>query len=131
MTDRLIFEPSWDKAIANQDRKAIEQLHKASPIQQGELTWTPIRAAMNHQGSLLAMVLIQNGKEETFRAKGIFLDYYENKRGKVASFRFDSPQVVVPPNSSMPWTFVFPKISLHQRPSLVQWEIQLSKYSYD
>ncbi|MCF6410844.1 SLAP domain-containing protein [Pseudalkalibacillus salsuginis] len=131
MADRLIFEPSWEKAIAKQDRKAIEQLHKASPLQKGKLTWTPIRAAMNHQGSLLAMVLIQNGKEETFRAEGIFLDYYENKRGKVASFRFYVPQVVVPPNSSMPWTFVFPKISLHQRPSLVQWEIQLSKYSYD
>ncbi|WP_408008706.1 SLAP domain-containing protein [Pseudalkalibacillus sp. A8] len=131
MGDRLIFEPSWEKAIAKQDRIRIEQLHEKSPIRHGELTWLPIRAAMNHQGSLLAMVLIQNGEEETFKAERIFLNYYENKRGMVASSRFDSPQVVVLPDTSMPWTFVFPKTSLHQRPLLMHWEVKLSKNSYD
>ncbi|MGP4081680.1 SLAP domain-containing protein [Pseudalkalibacillus sp. R45] len=131
MADKLIFEPSWEKAIAIQDRNKIEQLHKKSPIQEGKLTWTPIRAAMNHHGSLLAMVLIQNGTTETFEADGILIDYYEKERGVVASSRFEFSQVVVPSNASMPWTFVFPKVTIRQRPLLIDWNLKLSKNSKD
>ncbi|WP_261131196.1 SLAP domain-containing protein [Bacillus sp. Marseille-Q3570] len=129
MGDKLIFDPSWERAIANQDRNRIEQLHKKSPIQEGKLTWTPIRAAMNHQGSLLAMVLIQNGTSETFKAADILLDYYEKERGLVASSRFDLSQVVLSSNTSMPWTFVFAKSSILQRPLLINWHLKLSKDS--
>ncbi|MGM7703151.1 SLAP domain-containing protein [Pseudalkalibacillus sp. Hm43] len=129
MDDKLVFDPAWEKAIAPQDREAIEELHRNNPVREGELRWTPIRAALNHQGSLLAMVLMQNGLSESFTADAIDLTYAEKERGTIAESQFNLPNVHVPPGASMPWTFVFSQQKLTMRPLLQDWFIKLSEKS--
>lgn len=124
MEDKLVFDPAWEKAIAPQDREAIKILHHQNPVVNGEVRWTPIRVAMNHQGSLLAMVLIQNGLADDFTAEGINLRYIEKGRGAIAESSFNLPNVRVQSCSSMPWTFVFPEHTILKRPLLNQWLVE-------
>ncbi|WP_349408894.1 SLAP domain-containing protein [Pseudalkalibacillus sp. SCS-8] len=124
MKDRLVFEPSWEKAISDEDRKTITRLHEQNPIQKGVLQFTPIRAAMNHHGALLAMVLIQNGWDEPFTVDGIPFTYTEEGRGVIAECQFRIAQVHVPAGASMPWTFVFPKETIRRRPLLKDWTLK-------
>jgi SLAP domain-containing protein len=125
MDDKLVFDPAWEKAIAPQDREAIKILHHQNPVVYGEVRWTPIRVAMNHQNSLLAMVLIQNGLTKDFTAEGINLTYIEKDRGVIAKSAFNLPNVRIRTGFSMPWTFVFPEHAIVKRPLLNQWHIEL------
>ncbi len=129
MDDKLVFDPAWEKAIAPRDRETIQELHRQNPVREGELRWTPIRAALNHQGSLLAMVLIQNGLAANFKAEGIDLTYVEQEQGAIATSEFNLPNVNVPPGASMPWTFVFPKQTITNRPLLKDWFVTPSEKS--
>ncbi|MCF6138983.1 SLAP domain-containing protein [Pseudalkalibacillus berkeleyi] len=127
MEERLLFDPAWEKAIAPRDRESIEQLHQSHPVVNGELSWTPINVALNHQGSILAMVLIQNGLEETFTAENLSLIYREHTRGVVAEANFQLKQVQVPSGASMPWTFVFPEQTVRKRPRLSDWQVEVAE----
>ncbi|WLD93232.1 SLAP domain-containing protein [Alkalihalobacillus sp. AL-G] len=129
MNHKLMFEPSWQKAISPIDRKSITDIFENSTPVQNRVIYTQIRAAMNHRGALLAMVLVQNGTEEAFSIQDLTLQYEERGRGVVAQNSFNLPEIITEANTSMPWTFVFPKSSINQRPLLKDWTVTDSKKS--
>ncbi|WP_225231109.1 SLAP domain-containing protein [Solibacillus faecavium] len=106
IVQKLQFEAAWDKTIAKQDRLSIEQLfHHSKDEETDEISCCFVRKALNHRQQLLLTVLIHNRSEEVLNfqnrevtcttAKGVFAK------------AFTIPKLNIPPNTSMPWTFIF------------------------
>ena len=102
---QLQYEKSWDKALASVDRTRIEQLFLHAKKSEN---FTAIREAVNHQETLLISVLIHNRSEKTLVFDQTSLDY-ELDGQHIAMALFTLPQLKIPPHTSMPWTFLFPK----------------------
>lgn len=111
---QLQFESAWDKTIADQDRTRIERIFSETNFHQDrDITLAPVTVAKNHKGQLLVTALIHNFTEDSFRFHGKTLQYKEKNLIK-ATHTFDSPTLTIPKQTSMPWTFIFPKDSLHK-----------------
>lgn len=112
---KLQFEPAWDRTISAKDRNLIERtFHESEPSEQ---TFTPLRQAINHNKDLLVTVIVNNNTQRLLSFKNKELEYLE-KEQLIAEHIFTIPALAINPNSSMPWTFIFPKQSIKKEPQL-------------
>ena len=123
---KLLFEEKWDKTIADTDRTRIEQIFQKANIQKTNKLFIPIRQAINHKQDLLVTVLIHNLNNSSIHFSNKSLSYYEDDI-RVAEYTFTLPSLSVEPNTSMPWTFIFPNKSLHAYPTLKNGELIVKK----
>ena len=115
---RLELEAAWDKTIAPADRKVIIDLFNQTKNKQTEsIVLLPIRQALNHRNDLLATVLLHNFTDSVFSFEAIDLAYLENDR-MIAKDHFSFPDLTLPKETSMPWTFIFPESTRVEGPSL-------------
>jgi SLAP domain-containing protein len=108
---QLQFEASWDKALADQDRRNIERLfNETKHLKDSDILCSPIREAINHQEALLVTVLVHNRTDRllTFTNERLL---YSIEGEVIADKVFTIPALTIPPQVSMPWTFIFPKDS--------------------
>ena len=105
---QLQFELSWAKALSAQDRESIEKLFNDTKQQHNStIVFSPIRQAINHRNELLVTVLIHNFSQHPFAFKDTHLGY-SNDQEVLAENVFTLPTLTIPPQVSMPWTFIFP-----------------------
>jgi len=116
---KLQFESSWDKALPDQDRQAIiDVFQNTMNVNESNIKLTPLWQAMNYRGDLLATTLVHNCTSEKLTFNETSLQYIENDE-IIAIHAFSIPQLVIHPETSMPWAFIFPKESLKKQPNLV------------
>ncbi|MFJ7977027.1 SLAP domain-containing protein [Peribacillus sp. NPDC096379] len=114
----LQYESSWDKTISNKDRKTIEDIFLETSLPNHSLIqFTPLWQAMNHKDELLVTVLVHNFSHQVCSFISKKLRYLENNE-IIAEHTFTLPSLTVPPETSMPWTFIFPVESLKSHGSL-------------
>lgn len=108
---QLQFESSWAKALSAQDRESIEKLFNDTKQQRySTIVFSPIRQAINHRNELLVTVLVHNFSQHPLQFKDTRL-VYSNEQEVLAENVFTLPTLTIPPQVSMPWTFIF---SVHQ-----------------
>ncbi|MCT1904683.1 SLAP domain-containing protein [Oceanobacillus sojae] len=118
----LVFEPKWDKALPNIDRRKIEQAFQNLVPPNSvdtQITFTALWQARNHRSDLLVTVLINNYSRQAYSFSNSTLQYVEDDAVK-AEKQFTLERVFVPPDSSMPWTFIFPESSFTDFPINLQ-----------
>ncbi|GGM24419.1 hypothetical protein GCM10011351_07730 [Paraliobacillus quinghaiensis] len=121
---RLEFEKAWDRTIAQEDRKRIEKIFSETGHKNEQnIVFTLLNVARNHKKDLLVMVLIHNFSLEPYQIKDETLEYKENNQ-LVARHRFALPTPMIPAQTSMPWTFIFPENSLASDANLVNGSIE-------
>lgn len=105
---QLQFESSWAKALSAQDRESIEKLFNETKQQHDStIVFSPIRQAINHRNELLVTVLVHNFSQQPLQFKDTRL-VYSNETEVLAENVFTLPTLTIPPQVSMPWTFIFP-----------------------
>jgi SLAP domain-containing protein len=107
----LQFEAAWDKTIANQDREKIKQEFirvKENLSKEAKIQFTTLRHAVNHKGELLVIVLVHNTSNTDFTFYNQQIHYQTNGQ-TIARNIFTIPRLVIKKETSMPWTFIFPK----------------------
>ncbi|MGG3927179.1 SLAP domain-containing protein [Metabacillus fastidiosus] len=108
---QLQFETSWDKALAAQDRQNIEKIFSETKyLNSSDILCSPIREAINHKEELLVSVLVHNFSDRPLTFNNTRL-LYSVKGDVIADEAFTLPALVIPSQVSMPWTFIFPKVS--------------------
>ena len=108
---QLQFESSWDKQIAPKDRQNIEKIFKETKhLNSSNVIFSPIREAINHREALLVSVLVHNFTEHPLTLHHVTLHYSVHDE-VIAEKVFTLPDLVIPLQVSMPWTFIFPKDS--------------------
>ncbi|MBN3553751.1 SLAP domain-containing protein [Fictibacillus nanhaiensis] len=113
---KLEFESAWDKTIARQDREEIErvfsELHSEEHVRQQAVI---LKTAYNHKEEFLVTVLINNYSTEPFSLIGKKVLYTEEEH--TISEMASRYTLEISPDTSMPWTFIFPAASLRKQPS--------------
>ncbi|WP_377887298.1 SLAP domain-containing protein [Alkalihalobacillus sp. R86527] len=122
----LRFEDKWEKAISPSDHEEFNKVHQRFPIKSNELLFAPVRVAMNHNGALLATVLILNGYKSNWRLYERAIQYVEST-DIVAEGSFTRESLEIPSQSAVPWTFIFPSSSFLRAPSFQDWKITQQK----
>lgn len=104
----LKFEYSWDKALSHKDRKTIEAIFlETCNFNNGSIQLIPLWQASNHKGELLVTVLIHNFTQCTYNFNETLIGYSEHNE-LLAKHLFTISSLVIPPVTTMPWTFIFP-----------------------
>lgn len=112
---QLKFEPSWDKAVAAQDREHIELIFLKTKDQATEsILFSPIREALNHKKEFLVTVLVHNFSNQELIFNKIPLVYLIDQE-LAAEHVFTIPIFNIPAKTSMPWTFIFPVHNMDER----------------
>ncbi|MFJ5622838.1 SLAP domain-containing protein [Peribacillus loiseleuriae] len=110
---KLQYESSWDKTLSNKDRKIIEGIFLDTSLpNQNSIQFTSLWQAINHKGELLVTVLVHNFSHQVCSFMNKKLRYMENNE-IIAEHTFTLPSLIVQPETSMPWTFIFPVESLN------------------
>ncbi|MBS4175581.1 SLAP domain-containing protein [Bacillus sp. FJAT-49736] len=121
---KLYFESAWDKTISEKDRERIrEAFHKTSIPHNSQLEFTRLWEAINHKGALLVTVLIHNFDSEELTFHNKLLQYRENEE-ITAAHPFTLP-VPIKPETSMPWTFIFPAVHFYREPLLKNGRLEI------
>lgn len=124
---QLAFEAAWDKTIAPIDRANIISLFQETVDKnEQDLVTVPIRQAVNHNEDLLVMVLIHNFSNADFPLTDVHASYTEADE-LIAELDFSFPQLNIRQKTSMPWTFIFPKVTWQKSPSFENGRLQVSK----
>lgn len=116
---QLSFHPAWDKTISEKDRLLIEDIFDQTYNQVDDLIMSPvIRTAINHKKELLVTALVHNFTHHSaqFRNRSIFISCGDFDEEQV----FTLPDFVIPPFTSMPWTFIFTANPLYEKLDLSQ-----------
>lgn len=111
---KVKFHPAWDKTIAPGDRDRIERIFQETIVStQEDIQFTTIQHAINHKRELLIIVLVHNNREDKISFDNQKLFYMKNNH-IVAEHIFTPPSLTIEPQTSMPWTFIFPPESFQQ-----------------
>jgi len=111
VTQTLQFEAAWDKTIANKDREKIKQEFirvKENLSKEEKIQFTTLGHAINHKGELLVTVLVHNTSNSDFTFHHDTIQYHANGE-LIAGHIFTIPRLVIEKETSIPWTFIFPK----------------------
>lgn len=105
---RLMFESSWDKALSANDREKIQRVFLQTYVTNNKrIQFSRLWQAQNHRGELLVTVLIHNFNEHVHVFKDTKLRYVANEQ-VMAEHTYSLPTLTLEPETSMPWTFIFP-----------------------
>ncbi|YCA45780.1 SLAP domain-containing protein [Bacillus sp. JZ8] len=124
---QLQFEASWDRALADQDRQNIKRIfNETKHLKDSAIFCSPIREAINHNEDLLVTVLVHNCTDHLFTFMNTRLLY--SIGGEVIADKvFTLPALTIPPEVSMPWTFIFPKDSYTPQITLKNGQLEILK----
>ena len=105
---QLQFESSWAKALSAQDRESIEKLfYNTKQQHDSTIVFFFFLQAINHRNELLVTVLVHNFSQQPLQFENTRL-VYSNEQEVLAENVFTLPTLTIPPQVSMPWTFIFP-----------------------
>ncbi|MEH7237609.1 SLAP domain-containing protein [Bacillus sp. JJ1562] len=105
---KLVFEEAWERTISQKDREEIEHIfHEGIANQDTGITFTIVRIAVNHKNERLVTAIVHNKTEQNLVFANSLVQFWiEDKL--IAEHKFTLPALLVPPETSMPWTFIFP-----------------------
>ncbi|WP_051189169.1 SLAP domain-containing protein [Halalkalibacillus halophilus] len=103
---QLIFEKSWEKQLADRDRKQIESEFQSYEKGSGQVQLQYLWHTTNYKNEILVFSIIHNFTQEqiTIDNKEVHLT---TKDGQEHAHTFYVPEPIEP-RTSMPWTFIFP-----------------------
>ena len=127
MMQQLQFEAAWEKTLAPQDLEYIKGIfQKTKDLTSSRILFSPIREAINHKGELLVTVLVHNFSDLLVKFTNTRL-LYKIQGDIKAEKAFTLPTLVIPPQVSMPWTFIFPKDSYTPSSSFENGQLEIFK----
>lgn len=103
---KLVFEAAWDRSISQKDRDKIEQLFREETSEE-EVSFTTFRIAVNHKNERLVTAIVHNQTAQNLVFENTPLQFCDRDK-LLVEHEFTLPALQVPPETSMPWTFIFP-----------------------
>lgn len=105
---KLVFADAWDRTISQKDREIIEQLFRDEISEEG-VSFTIFRIAVNHKNERLVTAIVHNRTSQNLVFENTPLQFCERDR-LLVEHEFTLPALQVPPETSVPWTFIFPTV---------------------
>lgn len=114
---KLQFESSWAQTISSRDQTDIQHFfhqideydsNAALLLSETNIKLLPFWQAKNHQDELLISAFIVNDSQDRLTIVNEMIKYYRFNQ-EIAKQVFTISKLVIPPKTTLPWTFIFPK----------------------
>lgn len=107
---QLDLDSTWKEQLPKEQQELLIQVVKGLPkLTKSEINFTGLQAKLQDDHSLHASIFIRNGNEKAINLEQLPLEIIDANGKQIAkgSFKMD-PALTVQPNSTKPWTFIFP-----------------------
>lgn len=107
---QLDLDETWKKQLPKEQQEKLAEIIKELPkLGKTEVNFTGLQVRLNEDKSLHASIFIRNGNDKSINLEQLPLEIIDANGKRVAkgSFKMD-PVLTVQPNSTKPWTFIFP-----------------------
>ncbi|MFF5993814.1 accessory Sec system S-layer assembly protein [Lysinibacillus sp. KU-BSD001] len=107
---QLDLDETWKKQLPKEQQEKLAEIVKDLPkLGKQEVNFTGLQVHLNDDQSLHASIFIRNGNDKAINLEQLPLEIVDANAKLVAkgSFKMD-PVLTVQPNSTKPWTFIFP-----------------------
>lgn len=108
---QLDLDETWKKQLPEDQQQALGNIVRNLPkLGKNEVNFTGLQAKIQDDKSLVTSIFIRNGNNKAINIEQLPLEIVDANGKLVAkgSFRLD-PVLTVQPNSTKPWTFIFPE----------------------
>jgi len=108
---QLDLDETWKKQLPKEQQEILAKIVKDLPkLEKNEVNFTGLQIKLQEDNSLHASVFIRNGNSKAINLEQLPLEIIDANGKQVAkgSFKMD-PVLTVQPNSTKPWTFIFPE----------------------
>jgi accessory Sec system S-layer assembly protein len=122
---RLDLEPMWEEQLSDSQKNELEQLVNSLPqLGENEVSFHTVNAGFQPEGSLAVTLLVRNGAKQSINLEHLPLELVNENNELIASGSFKLPPLTVQPNTSKPWTFIFPA-ELVRMKEFTQWSVRI------
>lgn len=106
----LDLDESWKKQLPAEEQEKLREIVKALPkLGKTEVNFTGLQAKLRDDNSLYTSIFIRNGHSKAINIEQLPLEISDANGKLVAKGSFKlNPVLTVQPNTTKPWTFVFP-----------------------
>lgn len=108
---QLDLDDSWKGKLSEEQIKQLENVVKNLPkLEKTEVNFTGFQIKLLEDSGLAVSILLRNGNEKTLSLEQLPLEILDANQKLVAKgfFKLD-PALTIQPDSTKPWTFIFPK----------------------
>ncbi|CAM5191280.1 Accessory Sec system S-layer assembly protein OS=Ureibacillus acetophenoni OX=614649 GN=SAMN05877842_101158 PE=4 SV=1 [Ureibacillus acetophenoni] len=108
---QLDLDDSWKNKLSEEQIKQLENIVKDLPkLGKTEVNFTGFQIKLLDDNGLAVSILLRNGSEKSVNIEQLPLEIFDANQKQIAKGYFKlEPALSVKPNSTKPWTFVFPK----------------------
>lgn len=107
---QLELDPTWEEQLPAEQKEELAKIVKTLPeLGETEVNFTGLQAKFANDGSLNVSIFIRNGHNKAINLEQLPLEIIDARGQQIAkgSFKME-PILTVQPNSTKPWTFIFP-----------------------
>lgn len=107
---QLELDPTWEEQLPAEQKEELAKIVKTLPeLGETEVNFTGLQAKLANDGSLNVSIFIRNGHNKAINLEQLPLEIIDARGQQIAkgSFKME-PILTVQPNSTKPWTFIFP-----------------------
>ncbi|MGE6516270.1 accessory Sec system S-layer assembly protein [Lysinibacillus sphaericus] len=107
---QLELDPTWEEQLPPAQKEELAKIVKTLPkLGETEVNFTGLQAKFANNGSLNVSIFIRNGHSKAINLEQLPIEIIDAKGKQIAkgSFKME-PVLTVQPNSTKPWTFIFP-----------------------
>lgn len=107
---QLDLDETWKTQLPKEQQESLANIVKDLPkLGKTEVNFTGLQAKLQEDNSLHTSIFIRNGNDKAINLEQLPLEIVDARGELVAkgSFKLD-PILTVQPNSTKPWTFIFP-----------------------
>ncbi len=107
---QLELDPTWEEQLPAEQKEELAKIVKTLPkLGETEVNFTGLQAKFANNGSLNVSIFIRNGHSKAINLEQLPIEIIDARGIQIAkgSFKME-PVLTVQPNSTKPWTFIFP-----------------------
>ncbi|AHN20557.1 accessory Sec system S-layer assembly protein [Lysinibacillus sphaericus] len=127
---QLELDPSWEQQLPAAQKEELAKIVNTLPkLGETEVNFTGLQAKLADNGNLNVSIFIRNGHNKAINLEQLPLEIIDATGKQIAkgSFKMD-PILTVQPNSTKPWTFIFPaELVDAQQADLSRWTARVTQ----
>lgn len=122
---RLDIDPTWEAKISEEQKEELRNLVSTLPkLGENEVSLHPVSAHIHEDGNLVATLLIRNGSKQAVDLQSLPLELINDNQETIVVGQFTLPPLTILPNTSKPWTFIFPA-DMVQKSEFTRWTVKI------
>lgn len=107
---QLDLDETWKQQLPQEQQEILAKIVKDMPkLGKTEVNFTGLQVKLQEDHSLHTSIFIRNGNEKSINLEQLPLEIIDANGKQIAKGSFKlNPPLTVQPNSTKPWTFIFP-----------------------